>query len=115
MKYINNKALSNEDILEFVGNVLLQEQYLLKAKPVSFDTILKSIKIVSRDNNLIIVHSNYNNGLCCYNIFNIDDFHFTSLYPTYGKSYVTQWYSFLEKKFPTYKNDLAKFLGSEKQ
>lgn len=115
MKYINNPALTNRDILTFVGMVLLDEQDLLGAKPVSLQDIIKCLRLVSRDNDMIVVHSNYNCGLCCYNIFNITDYSFSPLYPTFGKEYSEKWRRFMSVKFPTYKKDLSQYLGTEKK
>lgn len=108
MKYANR--LTDEEILTFVNNVLCNEVAYFYGKKVEFKSYRAYLSIASRDEDCIVINSNYNLGLCCYNIFTIDDKSFTSLYPTCipNEKYTKVLQSILANKYPEYKNDMEK-------
>lgn len=111
MKYVNN--LTNEDIFLFISSVLSNETGLFRGKEPKYKSYNEYLSIYSSDENSISISSNYNCGMSFYNIFTIDDYSFTSIYPTIQKEYTTAWRNFLSRRFTEYKNDLKAYLHNK--
>ena len=112
MKFINNPRIRDILIKDFMNSVLSSERAVFNnLKPEYLD--FSSYITIERNENEIIVSSNYNCGLCPYNIFKFDDYNFYSLYPTCQVGYENEWRKLLAKLFPTYKKDLKEYLSKQ--
>lgn len=114
MKYINDPKLTNSLICNFISSVLSSEKAVFDGTKPTYIDFTEYINI-SRDNNAIHVASNYNCGLCCYNVFTLTDFTFSSLYPTCQVGYENEWRKFLQKRFPSYEKDLKRYLAKQSE
>lgn len=118
MKFITNTKLTEQDIINFISSVLSTENAIFNNKKPTFLNFSQYLQISSRDEQGIVVSSNYNCGLVSYNIFTLTDFEFKSLYPMCNGDYSTAWQNFLAKRFPNYNQDLKRYLrrqGKTKQ
>ena len=112
MKYINSPELTNKHIYDFMSSVLSSERAVfnnLKPQYIDFRPFIS----IERNDNEIIVSSNFNCGLCPYNIFKFDDYHFSSLYPTCQVGYENEWRKLLARLFHTYEKDLNEYLSKQ--
>ncbi|MBQ7884696.1 MAG: hypothetical protein IJ318_01190 [Clostridia bacterium] len=110
MKYITNPKLTEQEIFNFISSVLSNENALFNNATPTFINFSSFLQLSSRDENGIVVSSNYNLGLVPYNIFTLTDFEFKSLYPLCHTDYSTAWQNYLANRFPTYSQDLKKYL-----
>lgn len=111
MTYI--ERLNEQTVRRFI-NKLLTNEFMLFYHTDKFLHSFNSFFKVNNQDGKIVVECNHNVGLCCYNIYYLDDYTCTSLYPTCKKSYTNEWREFLSRQFrDEYKNDLKKHLENE--
>lgn len=113
MKYISQ--LSDKEFLDFVSSVLSSEYAVFNSLEPKFIDFGQYLQITSKEQDGVIVSSNYNCGLVPYNIFTLTDYEISSLYPLCQdeKDYSRAWQKRLTQKFPDYENDLNKYLSSK--
>lgn len=113
MKYISQ--LSDKEFLDFVSSVLSSEYAVFNSLEPKFIDFGQYLQVTSKEQDGVVVSSNYNCGLAPYNIFTLTDFEISSLYPLCQdeKDYSRAWQKRLTQKFPGYENDLNNYLLSK--
>lgn len=104
--------LSNQEIINFISSVLSSEYAVFNSSEPKFRDFSSYLQISSKDDNEIVISSNFNCGLVSYNIFTLTDFGFKALYPLCQdvKNYEQAWQNYISNRFPTYQHELKKFL-----
>ncbi|MBE7074561.1 MAG: hypothetical protein E7376_01075 [Clostridiales bacterium] len=113
MKFVNPVKLLRKDIESFISSLLSSEDAVFNNKTPVFKDYSDYIQFSSFDNNGAVIASNFNCGMCTYNIFTLTDFEFYSLYPLCQADYTPAWRNFLSKRFPEYDKELKKYLDNK--
>ena len=113
MKYASR--LTKTELFNFLSIVMNKEFSHFYSKPEKNTDFSKYFYIINKDDKEITIASNFNCGLCCYNVFTLTDFTFSSLYPTCQVGYENEWRKFLQKRFPSYENDLKHYLAKQSE
>ena len=102
MKYASR--LTKTELFNFLSIVMNKEFSHFYSKPEKNTDFSKYFYIMHKDDKEITIASNFNCGLCSYNIFSFNDKTFSSLYPTCKSNgvYTEAWQKFLANKFPEY-------------